>query len=249
MLRSSAASRCTRTRRRRRAGPGTRWPRWTARASTAGPRGRGAGLDRFRTGPEGGPRRRSRSRCAHRPRQTARRALVIHDRDAHEEVLRISTRRAPRAHVLHCFSGDAAFARACCRTRRYLSFAGTVTFDNASPARRLAVTPLDQLLVETDAPYLTPMPHRGAPTPPSSCRTPCGPWPVSSPWTSRPSVPRCRPTPNAFTAPGPEPRTGRRSYRGSCHPWCCDHSSERDMTRDRTRDEARSRVTSVAFLS
>ena len=65
---------------------------------------------------------------------------------------------------MHCFSGDADFARACLDRGAYLSFAGTVTFKNNDvPAMALAVTPLDRLLTETDAPYLTPMPFRGRP--------------------------------------------------------------------------------------
>jgi TatD DNase family protein len=63
---------------------------------------------------------------------------------------------------MHCFSGDAAFARACLDRGAHLSFAGTVTFKNAADLRdALLVTPQDRVLVETDAPYLTPMPHRG----------------------------------------------------------------------------------------
>jgi TatD DNase family protein len=65
--------------------------------------------------------------------------------------------------VLHCFSGDAAMARECADRGYYLSFAGTVTFNNAAGLREaLLETPLDRVLVETDAPYLAPMPHRGA---------------------------------------------------------------------------------------
>lgn len=65
---------------------------------------------------------------------------------------------------MHCFSGDAAFARRCLDAGAYLSFAGTVTFTNAAPLREaLLVTPRDRLLVETDAPYLTPTPWRGRP--------------------------------------------------------------------------------------
>jgi TatD DNase family protein len=66
--------------------------------------------------------------------------------------------------VMHCFSGDADVARACLDRGAWLSFAGTVTFKNAEPLRdALRVTPEDRLLVETDAPYLTPTPHRGRP--------------------------------------------------------------------------------------
>ena len=71
--------------------------------------------------------------------------------------------RPPRI-VMHCFSGDAAFARECLDRGAYLSFAGTVTFKNNGDLRdALAITPLDRVLVETDAPYLTPMPLRGRP--------------------------------------------------------------------------------------
>ena len=67
---------------------------------------------------------------------------------------------APEHVVLHCFSGDADFARECGERGFVLSFAGNVTFKNAGQLRdALAVTPLDQLLVETDAPFLTPVPH------------------------------------------------------------------------------------------
>jgi TatD DNase family protein len=66
--------------------------------------------------------------------------------------------------VMHCFSGNPRLARACLDRGAYLSFAGTVTFKNAQPLRdALAVTPLDRVLVETDAPFLTPMPYRGRP--------------------------------------------------------------------------------------
>ena len=71
---------------------------------------------------------------------------------------------APERWVMHCFSGDDAFARRCLDRGAHLSFAGTVTFKNAAPLRdALAVTPLDRVLVETDAPYLTPTPYRGRP--------------------------------------------------------------------------------------
>jgi TatD DNase family protein len=69
---------------------------------------------------------------------------------------------APDRWVMHCFSGDAEFARSCLDRGAHLSFAGTVTFRNAQPLRdALAVAPRDRVLVETDAPYLTPVPHRG----------------------------------------------------------------------------------------
>jgi TatD DNase family protein len=93
------------------------------------------------------------------------RTLVVHDRDAHDDVLRVIDQEgAPERWVMHCFSGDDAFARRCLDRGAHLSFAGTVTFKNAAPLRdALAVTPLDRVLVETDAPYLTPTPYRGRP--------------------------------------------------------------------------------------
>ena len=91
--------------------------------------------------------------------------LVIHDRDAHDDVLRILDEEgAPDRWVMHCFSGDDRFARQCLDRGAHLSFAGTVTFKNAAPIRdALAVTPLDRVLVETDAPFLAPTPWRGRP--------------------------------------------------------------------------------------
>ncbi|WP_244931538.1 TatD family hydrolase [Nocardioides sp. W7] len=121
------------------------------------------GLDHFRTGEEG---RAVQVESFRRHIDLAKRldkTLVIHDRDAHDEVLRVLDEEgAPERWVMHCFSGDADFARACLDRGAHLSFAGTVTFKNAQPLRdALLVTPLDRVLVETDAPYLTPTPHRG----------------------------------------------------------------------------------------
>ncbi len=92
-------------------------------------------------------------------------ALVIHDRDAHDDILALlDAEGAPKRVQLHCFSGDAAFAEACLDRGYWLSFPGTVTFKPNEPLREaLDLTPLDRLLVETDAPYLTPLPHRGKP--------------------------------------------------------------------------------------
>ncbi len=95
-------------------------------------------------------------------------AMQIHDRNAHDEV--ISTLRrvgAPEKTVFHCFSGDADMARLCADNGWYLSFAGTVTFKNAGGLREaLAAIPRSQVLIETDAPFLTPMPYRGRPNAP-----------------------------------------------------------------------------------
>lgn len=89
--------------------------------------------------------------------------LMIHDRDAHDDVLRILREEGPPETVIfHCFSGDAAMARECVDAGYVLSFAGPVTFKNSRDLREAAVVvPEDQLLVETDAPFLTPHPHRG----------------------------------------------------------------------------------------
>lgn len=91
------------------------------------------------------------------------RTLVIHDRDAHEDILRILEQEgAPDRVVFHCFSGDAAMARYCADRGWWCSFAGVVTYKNAEDLREaLRVLPRESILVETDAPYLTPVPHRG----------------------------------------------------------------------------------------
>jgi TatD DNase family protein len=92
-------------------------------------------------------------------------ALVIHDREAHDDVLRILAEEgAPEKVVFHCFSGDAEMARVCADRGYAMSFAGNVTFKNAAALREAAVVaPLGLILVETDAPFLTPVPHRGKP--------------------------------------------------------------------------------------
>ena len=123
------------------------------------------GLDYFRTGEDGREIQHASFRRHIAMAKAHGKALVIHDRDAHEDVLRILDEEgAPERVILHCYSGDAAMAAVCAERGYYLSFAGTVTFANASPLREaLAVTPVDRVLVETDAPYLTPAPHRGRP--------------------------------------------------------------------------------------
>ncbi|MEO5662305.1 MAG: TatD family hydrolase [Nocardioides sp.] len=123
------------------------------------------GLDHFRTGEDG---RAVQAESFRRHIDLAKRldkTLVIHDRDAHDEVLRVVDEEgAPDRWVMHCFSGDVDFARACLDRGAHLSFAGTVTFKNASHLRvALAAAPIDRILVETDAPYLTPSPFRGRP--------------------------------------------------------------------------------------
>jgi TatD DNase family protein len=124
------------------------------------------GLDFYRTPEAEGQARQREAFAAHI--QLARaynKTLVIHDRDAHAAVLDVlDGEGAPPRVVMHCFSGDAAFARACLDRGAHLSFAGTVTFKNNPHLREaLAITPLDRVLTETDAPYLTPTPLRGRP--------------------------------------------------------------------------------------
>ncbi len=121
------------------------------------------GLDNYRTGPEGTAAQVHSFRWHVNLAKRLDKTLVIHDRDAHDEVLDvIESEGAPDRWVMHCFSGDADFAKRCLDRGAYLSFAGTVTFKNAGALRdALLVVPPDRLLVETDAPYLTPMPFRG----------------------------------------------------------------------------------------
>jgi TatD DNase family protein len=123
------------------------------------------GLDRYRTGPDGWDAQEASFRAHIRIAKDRGVALVIHDREAHEEILAVlEDEGAPEHTVFHCFSGDADFARRCVERGYVLSFAGTVTFGNAGNLREAAeLTPVGQMLVETDAPFLTPMPHRGRP--------------------------------------------------------------------------------------
>jgi TatD DNase family protein len=123
------------------------------------------GLDYFRTGEDGREAQHTSFREHVRIAKRHDKTLVIHDRDAHDDVLAvIDDEGAPDRWVMHCFSGDASFAQACVERGAYLSFAGTVTFKNAENLREaLRVTPTDRILVETDAPFLTPVPHRGQP--------------------------------------------------------------------------------------
>ena len=166
--RSSPAWRCTPTRRPRLAAEGRldealaeieRLARSSDRVRAVGE----TGLDYYRTGEEGRAAQHESFRAHIELAKALDKTLVIHDRDAHEDVVRLVDEvGAPDRWVMHCFSGDADFARACLDRGAYLSFAGTVTFKNAEPLREaLRVAPLDRILVETDAPYLTPMPHRG----------------------------------------------------------------------------------------
>ena len=123
------------------------------------------GLDYFRTGEQGRAVQHQSFRAHIEMAKRHGKALVIHDRDAHDDVLSVLAEEgAPERVVLHCFSGDVEMARECVQRGYWLSFAGTVTFKNAASLRNaLAITPSEHLLVETDAPFLTPTPYRGRP--------------------------------------------------------------------------------------
>ncbi|MEU3605754.1 TatD family hydrolase [Streptomyces sp. NPDC035033] len=126
------------------------------------------GLDFFRTGPEGMAAQERSFRAHIEIAKRHGKTLVIHDREAHADVLRVLDEEgAPERTVFHCYSGDAAMAEICAAKGYYMSFAGNMTFKNAQPLRdALAVAPLDLVLVETDAPFLTPAPFRGRPNAP-----------------------------------------------------------------------------------
>jgi TatD DNase family protein len=126
------------------------------------------GLDFFRTGEDGVPAQFESFEAHIALAKKHGIAMQIHDRDAHDAVLSTLERAgAPERTVFHCFSGDDAMARHCAERGYYLSFAGNITFKNAQNLRdALAVTPRERILVETDAPFLTPIPHRGRPNAP-----------------------------------------------------------------------------------
>ncbi len=121
------------------------------------------GLDFFRT-PENLRDKQKYSFARHiKIAKEHKKALVIHDRDSHREVLDLLIQEgAPNNTIFHCYSGDAQMAKECIANNYILSFAGTVTFKNAPELREAVVlVPIEQLLVETDSPFLAPMPNRG----------------------------------------------------------------------------------------
>ncbi|UUT35611.1 TatD family hydrolase [Microbacterium elymi] len=126
------------------------------------------GLDFFRTGEDGRPAQFTSFEAHIALAKKHDIAMQIHDRDAHEAVLATLERvGAPERTVFHCFSGDAEMARIATDRGCYLSFAGNITFRNAQNLRdALAVASRDRILVETDAPFLTPTPFRGRPNAP-----------------------------------------------------------------------------------
>lgn len=126
------------------------------------------GLDYFRTDEPGRPAQHESFEAHIALAKKHGIAMQIHDRDAHDDVLETLTRvGAPEKTVFHCFSGDEAMARVAADAGYWLSFAGNITFKNAQNLRdALQVTPLERILVETDAPFLTPVPLRGRPNAP-----------------------------------------------------------------------------------
>ena len=126
------------------------------------------GLDHFRTSHDGWKKQEESFRRHIAIAKQANKALVIHDRDAHDDVLRVLSEEGPPERVVfHCFSGDSDFALRCAEHGYLMSFAGNVTFGNAQQLRdAVAVAPRELILVETDAPFLTPMPYRGRPNAP-----------------------------------------------------------------------------------
>ena len=122
------------------------------------------GLDFFRTPPELQEKQKYSFRRHIAIAKENNKALVIHDRDAHRAVLDLLMQEgAPEKTIFHCFSGDLEMAKECVSKGYFLSFAGTVTFKNAPELRQAAeFVPIELMLVETDSPFLCPMPNRGA---------------------------------------------------------------------------------------
>ena len=122
------------------------------------------GLDYFRTPPELRKKQQDSFKWHIELAKKHKKALVIHDRDSHEDVLSILLEvGAPEKTIFHCYSGDLAMAKICVERGYILSFAGTLTFKNAPQLREaVKIVPDSQLLVETDSPFLAPTPHRGA---------------------------------------------------------------------------------------
>jgi TatD DNase family protein len=122
------------------------------------------GLDFFRTAEELQEKQKYSFRRHIKIAKDHNKALVIHDRDAHRAVLDLLIEEgAPSNTIFHCYSGDAAMAKECISNKYILSFAGTVTFKNAPELREaVALVPIELLLVETDSPFLAPMPNRGS---------------------------------------------------------------------------------------
>lgn len=122
------------------------------------------GVDFFRTSEEGRAFQEKSFRSHIQIANKLNKPVMVHDRDAHLDALRILDDEKAQQVIFHCYSGDKEFAQELVKRGWYLSFAGTCTFKNAQNLRdALQITPLENVLVETDAPFLTPMPYRGYP--------------------------------------------------------------------------------------
>jgi TatD DNase family protein len=122
------------------------------------------GVDFFRTSEEGRAFQEKSFRAHIQIANKLNKPVMVHDRDAHLDALRILDDEKAQQVIFHCFSGDKEFAQELVKRGWYLSFSGTCTFKNAQSLRdALQITPLENVLVETDAPFLTPMPYRGYP--------------------------------------------------------------------------------------
>ncbi len=122
------------------------------------------GVDFFRTSEEGRAFQEKSFRAHIQIANQLNKPVMVHDRDAHLDALRILDEEKAQQVIFHCYSGDKEFAQELVKRGWYLSFAGTCTFKNAQSLRdALQVIPLENVLVETDAPFLTPMPYRGYP--------------------------------------------------------------------------------------
>jgi TatD DNase family protein len=122
------------------------------------------GVDFYRTSEEGRDFQEKSFRAHIQIANKLNKPVMVHDRDAHLDALRILDDEKAQQVIFHCYSGDKEFAQELVKRGWYLSFAGTCTFKNAQNLREaLQVIPLENVLVETDAPFLTPMPYRGYP--------------------------------------------------------------------------------------
>ena len=122
------------------------------------------GVDFFRTSEAGRDFQEKSFRAHIQIANKLNKPVMVHDRDAHLDALRILDDEKAQQVIFHCYSGDKEFAKELVKRGWYLSFAGTCTFKNAQNLRdSLQITPLENVLVETDAPFLTPMPYRGYP--------------------------------------------------------------------------------------
>jgi len=126
------------------------------------------GLDYFRVKKDEADWQRDRFRRHIRASNESEKPLIIHMRDSKEDIIDILQKENARSGVMHCFAEDWETAKAALDLGFYISFSGILTFNNANDLREIAKkVPADRLLVETDSPYLTPMPYRGKPNSPA----------------------------------------------------------------------------------